>query len=226
MKREQATIIACATVLAVGLAAALPSAGIFGADHAAKAGSSHLASYGMAVVEHRSADGELLATQTMHNQLYDAGEDLLLQQIFADGATAVADNVQIGAICLTADDTALSETDTNTNFNTRHTADDTGQAANPIVSTNNCKTDDAVTFAGQIATIGPLTFEAGTDATDNWYAAGTVAQIGICAAHSADDDVRGCAAPLFAAVDVADVTLNDDETLSVTYTFDMSSTGT
>ena len=158
-------------------------------------------------------NGNNVFTQTIHNQLVDTGEAFLLQQVFQDGSFAKPDNVQIGSICLT-DETAFtsSETMTAAEFDT----------ANTITETN-CIEDTAVDIVvGQIAEIGPLTFSAGTHLADG----DTITGVGICQNDVTNDlDFNNCTTEgiLFAAVDIADVTLNAGETAQITYTFDMSS---
>jgi len=182
--------------------------------------------YGAATLVAHDAYGNEIFSQTIHNQLFNEGEDLLLNQTFTDiGTTLVGDSVQIGAICLSADLTpSTTESDTNTIFNTDHDAADNSTAT--VIT--NCVTDPTVVSSGQIVTMGPLTFTAGaTDITaNNWFADDTVTNIGVCDAHTANTDVRGCTTYLFAVVDTSDVTLADTETVDVTYTFDISSAGT
>ena len=179
--------------------------------------------YGAATLVAHDAYGDEIFSQTIHNQLFDQGEDLILNQTFADlGGLAVVDNIQIGAICLSGDATpSVLETDTNTDFNTEVDTADTGTD----VSTN-CVTDPAVTSASSVVTLGPLTFTARTDESLHWNAGDTVTNIGICDASATDADIRGCQNYLFAVVDTSDVTLADTETVDVTYTFDISSAGT
>jgi len=180
--------------------------------------------YGAATIVAHDAYGNEIFSQTVHNQLFDEGEILLINQTFTDlGGIAVLDNIQIGAICLSADLVpSVLETDTNTIFNIAHNA---AANASSIVSTN-CLTDPLVESASQVVTLGPLTFTAQDDDSGNWFALDTVTNIGICDAHSGNAAVRGCAANLFAVVDTSDVTLADNETVDVTYTFDISSAGT
>jgi len=182
--------------------------------------------YGAATLVAYDAHGNEIFAQTIHNQLFDEGEDFLLDQGFADlGGVAVVDDTQIGAICLSADLVpSVLETDTNTIFNTDHDADDNVAA----ILTTNCVTEPLVTSLNQVVTLGPLTFTAGTpdSALNNWFAGDTVTNIGICDAQLINNDVRGCTTNLFAVVDTSDVTLADTETVDVTYTFDLSSGGT
>lgn len=211
MNKAYVASLACAGILAVGMAAALP----LGA-----APQTGPVFYGVAVVQHMDADGNVLSTETVHNQLLNAGEQHILQQAFSEGTTAVADNVQIGAICLSADDTAPDEAMTAATFNTNADADD-----NASSSAVNCKTEDDVDLAtAGTAVVGPLTFDVGTASTNNWYDGDQPRQIGICAASSTDADVRGCTAPLFATVALAGTTaLATGESLTVTYTFNIAS---
>lgn len=233
MNMRRTGVVAGASLAAVaGLAAVLSSAGLLDADEAAKAGSSALSLYGgVATVVHTGADGAVLGTQSVHNALVDTGEDFLLRQVFRDGMSE-GDNTQIGAICLSADapDTAnvIPETWTFTNFNDRHAADYSQGGATNAAPTNTleCLTDTTVTMSGQIATLGPLTFNATDVSTGtNWVPGQEVRLIGVCKASSTGAAAAACTDPLFAAVDINDVRLNDGETLTVTYTFDMRSQG-
>ncbi len=185
--------------------------------------------YGAATIVAYDALGNEIFAQTVHNQLFDQGEDFLIDQGFTDlGGLATVDNVQIGAICLSADATPTTlETDTNTTFNTDHdAADNVGATA----GTQTCVTDGVstggVTSASQVVTLGPLTFTASAADNANWFAGDTVTNIGVCDASATDADIRGCTTTLFAVVDTSDVTLADTETVDVTYTFDLSSAGT
>ena len=175
--------------------------------------------YGQATMTYHDADGNEMLTQTVHNQLFDAGEDFLIDNAFT-GLTDVADNIDIGSICLSAATEVTDETTTASTFNTSHDGADNASAS----AEKTCRTDGTVTKASQVATIGPLTFQAATG-TNNWYAGDTIKAIGICDAESADADVRGCTTTLFALVNTSDVTLASGETVDITYTFDLSSNG-
>ena len=178
--------------------------------------------YGAATLVAHDAFGDEIFSQTIHNQLFDQGEDIILNQTFADlGGTAIVDNIQIGAICLNGAVASGVEADTNADFNTDHDTADTGTD----VSTN-CVTDPTITSAASVVTLGPLTFTARTDESLHWNADDTVRTIGICDASATDADIRDCQNFLFAVVDTSDVTLADTETVDVTYTFDISSAGT
>ncbi len=177
--------------------------------------------YGAATIVAHDAYGNEIFSQTIHNQLFDQGEQFIINQAFTDIGVDVSDIFQIGAICLSAETPPVStdETDTKDTFNTNNGR--TGTLA------RNCVTDPSVTNATQIVTLGPLTFTAGADATSvQWVGGDTVTNIGVCDADGADANVRDCTTTLFAVVDTSDVTLANTETVDVTYTFDISSDGT
>lgn len=233
MNMRRTGVVAGASLAAVaGLAAVLSSAGLLETDDAAKAGSSVLSLYGVATVVHTGADGTVLDTQTAHNRLLDDGEDFILEQVFSDGTGAVSDSLQIGAICLSADDTAIVEGLDVSTFNTKHQADhntrvtSTGTSSIDGGDVHECLADVDVGLSGQKATIGPLTFVANnTDTTgseSNWKPDVAVKMIGVCQGFTTAS-ADACTTRLFAAVDINDVTLAEGETLTVTYEFDMTS---
>ena len=168
--------------------------------------------YGALTIVKHDSQGNEVFSQTVHNQLYDAGEDFILDQTFQD-TVANADNVQIASICI-SDVLAptLSETRDAAGFDT----------ANGLTETN-CIEDIGVGTASSIATIGPLTFTcAGTNCADT----DTIGSIGICQARSASDAAfNDCATAgiLFAEVDVTNTQLSGSETVDITYTFNLAS---
>lgn len=233
MRKLHIAIASCVAVLAAGTAAALPLSGPAAVGAGTEAGAHVLALGGVATIVHQDGDGNVLGEQRVHNQLLNGGEDFILQQVFTDGQTT-ADSTQIGAICLSADDTwdanTIEALDAAT-FNTNHEAD-AGTTSTSTTSTidagdtRECLADTAVGSSAQVATVGPLTFTANNTNTggseSNWKPGVTIKMIGICQGFSTAN-AASCTAPLFAIVDINDVTLDVDETLTVTYTFDMSS---
>ena len=222
-------VAAVAALVAVMSSAGVATVG----DSAGRADASVLSLYGVATVVHTGADGAVLGTQEVRNLLVDQGEDFILEQVFRDG-TSEADPTQIGAICLSADDTEPAEALTAQNFNDNHQADYTqqvppgGQSPSGLTpsDTRECLTDAVVTKSDREATVGPLTFVANsTQNTSNWIPGETAALIGVCKSSSTGAAQESCVAPLFAVVDINDVTLEEGETLTVTYTFDMDSDG-
>lgn len=174
--------------------------------------------FGQATMTYNDISGNEMLTQTVHNQLYDQGETFILEQTFTNGTAHTADNISIGAICISTAEEIADETDDHIEFNVDHAVIATG-------GENNCETDDEVTFAAQIATIGPLQFQADTG-DDNLATGQTIKTIGICAAEVSDADIAGCQSILFAVVNTSDVTLASGETVDITYTFNMASAGT
>ena len=228
MQKLHIALASCAAVIAAGTAAAaLPLYGTAAVGTGMEGGGHYaLALGGVATIVHQDGDGNVLGEQTVHNQLLDDGEDFILKQVFMDGESD-ADTAQIGAICLSADDTAIVEGLDAATFNTNHVADadNPNEAFSTIAAsdTRECLTDATVGSSGQVATVGPLVFTANNTATSsNWKPGVEIKMIGICQGFSAANGEE-CTAPLFAAVDINDVTLGVDETLTVTYTFDMTS---
>lgn len=179
--------------------------------------------YGAGTVNVFDRAGNSVFTQTVHNQLFDQGEGFIISQTFTDlnEPTLVADNIQIGAICLSVN--TISSADEVTGaavFNS-------GNGRSSTVPLN-CLTDATVTNSSAVVTIGPLTFQASASAEDvtNWVATETIGSIGICQAESTNANVSECTTTLFAVVDTSDVTLGIDETVDITYTFDLTSAGT
>ena len=170
--------------------------------------------YGYATIVKLDEKGNNIFTQQIHNRLVDPGETFLLQQTFQDTNTA-SDNTQIGAICVSDEAITIAETITAATF-------DSGNS----ITESNCKEDTTVTISSQTAQVGSLTFSAGsTNVADG----DTIRAIGICQNDATDDgDFNNCATEgvLFSVVDTSDVTLNSGETVQITYTFDISSSGT
>jgi len=174
--------------------------------------------HGTATLVAYDAIGNEIFAQTVHNQLFNEGEDFMIDQSFTNiGGVETADNVQIGAICLSAAGTpSTTEGDSAAVWNTANV-----RAGDTVA--RNCVTDVLVTKGAQIVTIGPETFTAGPDViASNWVSGNTVTNIGVCAADSGDADIRDCQTTLFAVVDTSNVVLANGETVDVTYTFDIS----
>ena len=167
--------------------------------------------YGAATMVQKDAFGQEMFSQTVHNQVVDTGEEFLLDQTFQDTVT-VADNIQIGSICISSSAVAIVEGLTAATFDT-----------NNLFTEANCKEDTTVTTSGGTAVIGSLQFTCGgTNCADD----DTIAMIGICQNDVTDDlDFINCATEgiLFAAIDVTDTTLATSETVDITYTFDITS---
>jgi hypothetical protein len=173
--------------------------------------------YGMGTIVLNDSFGNEVFSQTLHNRVVNTGESFIIAQTFQNGTSSVADTNAIGSICVTeAAGFTPAEGDDAATFDTNTT----------IGTGNECKEDTTVTESTQgQAVIGPLTF-----AVSNLDAAGeTITGIGVCQATTANDNDFGTCASnglLFAEVDTTDVTLNTGETVQITYTFDITSSGT
>jgi len=164
--------------------------------------------YGYATITVFDADGTEIFSETTHNRLVDEGETFLLRHTFRTNVG----NVRIATICLTNGDlSGLSESTTRVDFNTGNSL---GSSATP------CKTDSSVdtTTTQGFATIGPLIYQA----PQNVAIGEDIKGIGICQGGSI-----GCDNTLFAVIDTTDIlNLQQDQTISIRYEFDMRSPDT
>jgi len=174
--------------------------------------------YGLLTLVQYDVNNNEVFAQSIHNRLVDTGETFLLEAGFRE-ATAPADNIQIGAICIAEgviDD--ADELESASDFDT----------ANTIGAFTNCIVDAAVdvTTTQGTAIIGPETYTGAT------HLAGgdTVNGIGICQSNAGTTPYQDCingdgaaSGILFAIIDTADVTLLASETVQITYTFDITS---
>ena len=177
--------------------------------------------YGAATITLNDEDGNSMFTQTVHNRLFDAGEDFILDQTFTTIGSDVAQAVQIGAICLNSQAAETLETVAFGPWNGANTRSGT--------IAKNCVTAGAgevTTTTPQVAKVGPLTFDVDLDNAapiPNWVGGDAINSIGVCAAESGDLDVRDCQTTLFAVASVTSITPTDGDTVDVSYTFDISS---
>jgi hypothetical protein len=168
--------------------------------------------YGAATMIQKDALGQEVFSQTVHNQVVNTGEEFLLDNVFQDGNTAIADNEQIGAICISTGTIAVAEAETAADFD-----GDNG------LTEANCKEDTTVTTSGGTAVIQPAAFTCGETNCSN---GDTITGIAICQNDATDDnDYANCATEgiMFAVVDTTDTTLAASETVTITYTFDITS---
>jgi len=174
--------------------------------------------YGAAELTLYDDQDNVLFTQTVHNLLVDTGEDFLINGAFNEGTTQ-ANATSIGAICISDDATVVVDGLTAATFDTNNNINNPGGESNCEQSVNSSTT-------GGIATLGPMNFEAGTG-DDNLEADGTVRSIGVCRASGNGVDFVDCATTgiLFASVVTSVVTLASGESVDVTYTFDISASG-
>ena len=193
--------------------------------------------FGMGSMTVYDEEGQEQFAQTIHNRIVNQGEEYLLDQVFDVGATVEGDSSSIGSICLSADASFTSnlvEGLTAASFDT-----------NDGLTTENCLNDPdqtvVVTTDNGLAQVGSITFGAGSDnwsgtADDEVPADTTIYGIGICQTNStvttanwnscADGGDAAGSGILFAGFDITDVTLADNETVQVTYTFNVTSNDT
>ncbi len=192
----------------------IPGSVFGGAAAADSTETGQISVYGMLDLVQKDASGNTLLSQTVHNQLTNDGENFLLNQAFASTTASVADTLRIGAICVTGVVAPLGETSTAATM-----------SAVPLgTSLDNCKVHTlAAASTNSLAVIGPLTFIGGTEVP----AAGEIQSIAICNHAAADyalcSDASGVA---FAIVNTNPVTLEQDDTVEITYTFNVESPDT
>jgi len=169
--------------------------------------------YGAGTITQFDKDGYEIFSQTVHNRVINEGEDFVIDQVFEDTVT-VADNLQMGSICITDEvgfvDT--SETTTAALF-------DTGN----LITETNCK-EVVGTTTGSIATVNPAVFTCGgTNCADG----DNITGFAVCQNSAAGGDYLNCATNgvALAVINSADTILNTGETLDITYNFDITSTG-
>jgi len=167
--------------------------------------------YGMGVITLYNAAGDEMFSQSIHNQLYDAGETFLLEQTFEDGTSITADTASIGSICISADTSVvLDDTKTAAGFD-----------ATDNLTEANCKedADSVVAISNGVATVSPTTFTCGgTNCTND----DTITTFAVCQMGQGTSINCAPSGIIFAEINITDVTLAASETLQVTYIFDIS----
>jgi len=188
--------------------------------------------YGMATIVKNDSQGNEVFQQSTHNNMTDQGSDYILGAIFSTGVAAPADNVSFGAICVS--NATANEGDESIEDDTASSFDNVAQNNLNDATNVTCEDDDGnVTFTGQIATIGPLTFTEVDDATGNINTDQTINSIGICQKDTnntndegfidCENGGAGTTGLLLAVVPVTATTLGTGETVDITYTFDLTS---
>jgi len=179
--------------------------------------------YGVADLIVRDGDGNAVFLQSIHNRLVNDGEEFILDQIFHTGVTEANDDVSIGALCASDDVSTLGEGSAASAF-------DTANNINDAATTNCVEATDVDVSANDGTAVFSVTFTGGVNVDSTEIIDG----IGVCNANTTNDnDFVDCAggggvAILFAFVDTSNVALSSvgPETVDVTYTFDISSSGT
>ena len=171
--------------------------------------------YGTASMVLSDHDGNILMTQTVHNQITDQGENFIIDQVFDTGDPALTDNNRVGAICIISNsDSVFGESATDATAN------------NIAGGTNHChQTTDIDDDTVSKAITGATTFTAGID----FNAGEIISGILICKKNAGDANFAECNTPdnsvALAALDLNNVTVSDTDTITITYTFDITTSG-
>ncbi|ABK77528.1 hypothetical protein CENSYa_0896 [Cenarchaeum symbiosum A] len=170
--------------------------------------------YGMAELVHKSADGQTLATQTVHNTVLNTGEDIMRDAIF----DSIQNNQRPSVICITdVLEAEITETVSDSAL-TPATAFATPSESTCIGANVNTETQGqgilTATFTGGTHLVGLATIESivicNTDGTTPVPEDAT----------GLNCDTVGTA---FSAVKVSSTQVASGDTVDVTYTFDLQS---
>jgi len=172
--------------------------------------------YGTANIVLADSDGNALMKQTVHNRITDEGETYLIDQVFDTGAAQQTENSRIGAICIyeTSDGNIVEGT--------------VNGLANglTVVGGDICHQTLAMSNSAQTSVTDAEVFTSGVDFTSGE----TISAILICAKNAGDVDFATCATPgqatALAALIITNVTVTGSDTVTITYTFDITTATT
>ncbi|ABK78143.1 hypothetical protein CENSYa_1521 [Cenarchaeum symbiosum A] len=181
--------------------------------------------YGMAELVHIDGDGGIVSSQTVHNRLLDTGEGILIKGIFGTLDTGEAPRL----ICITDDPGILITNNTDTpDEETLLSADfDPGSGfANSTIST--CKMADIDTSTDESMAVMTATFNGSASSTPNILAGQEITHLVICNQDTDSSAFTRCSAAgdAFAAINVGITTVASDDSVLVTYTYDLTSPDT
>lgn len=200
--------------------------------------------FGVGTILVRDAGGNEIFKQTVHNQVTDEGEGFLILQAFDTGyvGTLTADAAKINTICITGNvldfDDTQEEAVTAALFNAQISGSKSPSTSLTIAGGGGCivdtDVDNSTSGIAIIQTPNPFIACIGCGANTENIDADTSADvtgIGICQDGAASGGGLGtnttnCEGHLFAQVSLSNVTLGDQETIDITYTFDISSSTT
>ncbi len=166
--------------------------------------------YGTANMILADSEGNVLLTQTVHNQITDEGEEFIIDQIFDTGDAALTGKNRAGMVCVIENsDLAFGESATSSLTNNLSNGGG-GDRCHQVTDVN-----DAVQSQ---ATLAPAAFTAGTDFDADQEISGIL----ICLKNGDDLDVDVCNVVALAALDLANVTVSNTDTITITYTFNMT----
>jgi len=173
--------------------------------------------YGTANIVVADSDGNTLMKQTVHNRITDEGETYLIDQVFDTGAAQQVENSRIGALCIyETSDSNIVEGTVNT-------------LANGLtdISGDFCHVTTAMSNSGGISSTDAQLFTSGID----FAASETISAILICAKNAGDSNFQNCSdgaggsSTALAALIINNVTLTGSDTITITYNFDISTSG-
>ena len=171
--------------------------------------------YGTANMVLSDSDGNVLLTQTVHNQITDEGEAFIVDQVFDTATAAETGDARAGAVCISgAADSAFSETTT-------------AALATGLTAGNHCHSTAVVNTGVSTATTDGEMFTAGVD-----FGSGeTISGILICVKGTNGDANfaecnTGTPAVALAALDLNNVTVSGSDTITITYTFNITTSTT
>ena len=172
--------------------------------------------YGTANIVLADSDGNTLMKQTVHNRITDEGETYLIDQVFDTGVTQQTENSRIGAVCIyeTSDSNIVEGT--------------VNGLANglTVVGGDICHVTAAMSNSAQTSVTDAEVFTSGVDFTSGE----TISAILICAKNAGDVDFATCATPgqatALAALIITNVTVTGSDTVTITYTFDITTATT
>jgi len=173
--------------------------------------------YGTAHMVLSDSAGNVLMTQTIHNQVTDEGEEFIIDQVFTTADAAVTGNNRVGALCIIENsDSVFGE---GTVAAVTNNLNAPGGAHCHVTSTTIVDAGDSK------AVTESEVFTAGTD----FDAGETISGIVICKMDGTTGDFAECNTPgsplALAALDLNNVTVTGTDTITITYTFDITTTG-
>ena len=173
--------------------------------------------YGTADMVLADSEGNVLLTQTVHNRITDEGENFIIDQVFDTGDAALTDFNRAGMVCvIEQSDSAFAETTLSTLTNNLANGG-AGNRCHQVTDVNDVTPSQAI--------LAPAAFTAATD----FDAGQTISGILICLKNGDDNDIDACDAGTndvaLAALDLANVTVSGTDTITITYTFDITTAG-
>ncbi|ABK77225.1 hypothetical protein CENSYa_0592 [Cenarchaeum symbiosum A] len=180
--------------------------------------------FGMAELVHKNVDGEVLSSHTVHNQLVDYGESILIKGTFGVDSVGTTSNFERSMVlCVTDALTGADISDTTIAGDLTPTTavDDGDQSCIDATVLLNSEPGSAVLNTEPGLAVLNATFD-GDDVVDD----AVITAIAVCNTLNEDfNDRDDCQASggLFSAVGVVNTTIGADDTLDITYTFDIRS---